>query len=177
MNGGDRMVDIPKNIDNVKFDYIENLSEQGLEQLLGNLTKKYYLACVNGDVAKMDSTMEFIKEIDFTVDNASFNFDGFVNYCMLCNANLIIQTLVKHDVELNPYANLSIRSNGGLDAFGKAFERNKYAYINSDDRINLKKLYGLCNADESIDADIVAIVDALYCSFIDKEKHEDLGSR
>lgn len=171
------MVDIPKNIENIKFDYIENLSEQGLEQLLQNLSRKYYIAYIGGDVAKMESIMEFIKEIDFTIDNASLDFDGFVNYCMLCNANFFIQKLVKHDVELNPYVNLSIRSNSGLDAFGKAFERNRYAYINSDDRMNMKKLYRLCNADESIDADILAVVDALYCSFIDKEKHEDVGSR
>lgn len=171
------MVDIPKNIDNIKFDYIENLSEQGLEQLLANLTKKYYIACVGGDDAKMNSTIEFIKEIDFAVNNVTLNFDGFVNYCMLCNANFIIKTLIKKDIELNPYANVSIRSNGGLDAFGKAFERNKYAFITANDRINIKKLYELCNADESIDADIIAIVNALYCSFIDKEKHKDVGSR
>ena len=167
------MVDIPKNIDNIKFDYIENLSEQGLEQLLQNLSKKYYIAYVGGDFAKMESIMEFIKEIDFTVDHGQYSIDNFINYCMLCNANFIIQTLVKHDIELNPYADLSIRTNGTLDAFGKQFERNKYAFINSDDRINMKKLYGLCNADDSIDADILAVVDALYCSFIDKEKHKD----
>lgn len=171
------MVDIPKNIDNIKFDYIDNLSEQGLEQLLQNLSRKYYIAYVGGDVAKMESIMEFIKEIEFAIDNITFDFNGFVNYCMLCNANFIIQTLVKHDIELNPYANVPIKSNGGLGAFGKAFERNKYAFIGSEDRINIKKLYGLCNADDSIDADIIAVVDALYCSFIDKEKHNDVGGR
>lgn len=171
------MVDIPKNIDNIKFDYIDNLSEQGLEQLLQNLSRKYYIAYVGGDVAKMDSIMEFIKEIEFAIDNITFDFNGFVNYCMLCNANFIIQTLVKHDIELNPYASVSIRSNGGLDAFGKAFERNKYAFITANDRINIKKLYELCNDDDSISAEIMELVDALYSSFIEKEKHIDVGSR
>lgn len=164
------MVGIPNNVENIKFDYIENLSDQGLEQLLQNLSRKYYFAYVGGDVAKMDSIMAFIKEIDFAVDNVQFSFDSFVNYSMLCNANIIIKTLVKHDVELNPYANVSIRNNNGLSAFGKAFERNKYAYIGNDDRINIKKLYELCNVDNTIDDDIIAIVNALYCSFIDKEK-------
>ena len=165
------MVEIPSNVDNIKYNYIENLSEQGLEQLLQNLSRKYYIAYVGGDVAKMESIMEFINEIDFAVDNVLFNFDSFVNYTLLCNANLIIQTLVKHGIEIVPYASVSIRNHDGLSAFTKAFERNKYAFITNDDRINIKKLYELCNADESIDADIIAIVDALYCSFVDKEKH------
>lgn len=162
-----------KDINNVKADYIANLSEQGLEQLLNNLIRKYYKAFMDGDVAKMESTMEFIQDIDLIVEDNQFAFDEFINYCMLINANFIIKTLFKHDIELKPYIDLNIKRNDAIKTFGESFKRNKYAFIDGVDRINIRNLYDLCKDDQTINADIMVIVDALHDSFINKEKYKD----
>ena len=162
-----------KDIGNVKSDYVASLSEQGLEQLLQNLVRKYYKAFIDGDAAKMESTIEFINDIELIVEDNQFAFDEFVNYCMLCNANFIIKTLFKHDIDLKPYINMNIKRNDAIKMFGKAFERNKYAFIHGVDRINIKNLYDLCKDDPTINDEIMAIADALHESFIDKEKHKN----
>ena len=162
-----------KQIGNVKADYVASLSEQGLEQLLQNLARKYYQAFVDGDAAKMESTMDFIKDIELIVDNNGYAFDGFINYCMLCNANFIIKTLFKHDIELNPYCDVSISTKNVWSEFVDAFNSGKYSHINGADRINIRNLYQMCKDDPTINAEIMAIVDALHESFIDKEKYKD----
>lgn len=168
------MVESLNKVDNLKLEYIASLSENGLEQLLDGLVKKYYKAYVDGDVAKMESTMEFINDIKFMVEDKQFAFDEFINYCMLCNANFIIKTLFKHDIELKPYADVKIKSFGGiLDRFANAYETNCYLFISGTDRINIRNLYDLCVADETLDGEIMAIVDALHESFVDKEKYKD----
>ena len=164
-----------KNIGKIKYEHIINLSEQGLEQLLHNLVRKYYQAFIDGDVAKMESTMEFINDIKFIVEDKQFAFDEFVNYCMLCNANFIIKTLFKHDFELKPYIDVEIKSFGGiLDRFANAYETNCYLFISGADRINIRNLYDLCKDDPTINGEIMAIVDALHESFVDKEKYQNV---
>ena len=162
-----------KNVGKIKYDYIANLSEQGLEQLLQSLARKYYQAYVDGDIAKMESTMDFIKDIELIVEDKQFAFDEFLNYCMLCNANFIIKTLFKHDIELKPYFDASVGKKNAWSNLVSAFNCGKYSHIDGVDRINVRKLYALCNADETIDAEIMDIVTALYDSFVDKERYKD----
>lgn len=167
------MVESLNKVDNLKMEYVATLSENGLEQLLDGLTKKYYQAYVVGDVDKMKSTLAFIKDVEMMVEDELYAFDSFVNYCMLCNANIIIKALCKSDVELKPYGDASIRTNTGVDNLVKAFNSGKYSHINGADRMNIRNLYALCVADESIDEDIMELVNALNDSFIDKEKYKD----
>jgi len=169
-------MDSLKNVSDTKHDYIANLSEQGLEQLLQGLSRKYYQAYVNGDVDRVQSTLSFIKDVEMIVEDKQIAFDVFVNYCMLCNANFIIKTLFKNDIELKPYGDLSLRTNTAVDNLTSAFKRNKYAFIDGSDRINIKNLYGMCVADESLDGDIMELVETIYNSFIDKENYRnDVG--
>lgn len=167
------MVDSLNKVDNLKMEYIASLSENGLELLLDSLTKKYYKAYVDGDADKMQSAMAFIKDIEMIVEDKLYSFDVFVNYCMLCNANIIIKAFCKSDVELLPYGVASINPQNSFDNLISAFNNSKYAYIHGVDRINIRKLYDLCVADETLDGEIMAIVGALHDSFIDKEKYKD----
>lgn len=161
------------NIDNVKLDYIGTLSETGLEQLLDGLIKKYYQAYVDGDAEKMELTLSFIEDIDLILEDKLYSFDSFVNYCMLCNANIIIKTLFKNDIDLKPYHDASISKENAFDNLIKAFNNSKYSFIHGVDRINIKNLHQMCKEDPTINAEIMAIVDALHDSFIDKEKYKD----
>lgn len=162
-----------KNIANVKAEYVASLSEQGLEHLLQNLVRKYYQAFIDGDVAKMESTMDFIKDIELIVEDKQFAFDEFLNYCMLCNANFIIKTLFKHDIELKPYFDASISKKNAWSNLVSAFNCGKYSHIDGVDRINIKNLHDLCKDDPTINAEILAIANALHDSFIEKEKHKN----
>ena len=161
------------NLDEVKLEYIETLSDNGLEQLIDGLSKRYYQAFIDGDVDRMNSTLSFIEDIDLIVEDKQYDFNCFVNYCMLCNANFIIKTIYKKDIELNPFYNPGMKKNDAIKMFGKAFERNKYAFIGGADRIHIKNLHQMCKEDPTINAEIMAIVDALHESFIDKEKHKN----
>ena len=162
-----------KNIGNVKADYVASLSEKGLEQLLQNLVRKYYQAFMDNDVGKMQSTMEFIKDIELIVEDNQYSFDEFLNYCMLCNANFIIKTLFKYDIDLKPYCDASISAKNSFDNLINAFRNSKSSFINGVDRINIRNLYDLCKDDPTINDEIMAIVDALNDSFIDKEKYQN----
>ena len=95
------------NIDNMKLDYIGTLSESGLEQLLQKLVRKYYQAFIDGDKSKMESTMDFINDVSLIVEDNHIVIDEYVNYCMLCNADFIIQTLFKNGLELKPFHDLN----------------------------------------------------------------------
>lgn len=161
------------NIDNVKLDYIGTLSESGLEQLLQKLVRKYYQAFIDGDKSKMESTMDFINDVSLIVEDNHIVIDEYVNYCMLCNADFIIQTLFKNGLELKPFHDLNIVQYDGFENLANAFKRNKYAFINGADRINIKDLHQMCKDDPTINAEIMAIVDALHESFIDKEKYQN----
>lgn len=167
------MVESSIKIDNVKMEYVASLSENGLATLLDGLTKKYYQAYVDGNVDKMKSTLSFISDVEMIVEDKQYDFNGFINYCMLCNANIIIQALCNNGIDLKPYNNASIRTNGNVDNLINAFHNSKYAFINGVDRMNIAKLYDLCVADESLDGEIMEIVTALNDSFIDKEKYKD----
>ena len=169
------MVESLKKIEEMKLQYVESLSEKGLEQLLDGLTKKYYQAFIDGDVDKMKSTLSFIKDVEMIVEDELYSFDCYVNYCMLVNANIIIKALCKSDVELSTYGDASIRTNTGVDNLVKAFNSGKYSHINGVDRMNIKKLYELCVADETLDEDIMELANALNDSFIDKEKYNETG--
>jgi len=164
-----------KKIDNLKMEYVQSLSEKGLEQLLDGLTKKYYQAFVDGNVDKMNSTLSFISDVEMIVEDELYSFDSYVNYCMLCNANIIIKALCNNGIDLKTYSDASIRTNTGVDNLVKAFNSGKYSHINGVDRMNIRNLYDLCVADETLDEDIMAIVTALNDSFIDKEKYKDNG--
>ena len=63
------MVESLNKVDNLKMEYVATLSENGLEQLLDGLTKKYYQAYVVGDVDKMKSTLAFIKDVEMMVED------------------------------------------------------------------------------------------------------------
>lgn len=158
-----------KNIDNIKYEYVEQLSENGLAQLLDNLTKKYYQAYVDGDADKMNSTIDFINDIELIVEDKLFEFGDYMNYLMLTNAISIISIVFKNGLELKPYIDATLDKNDSVKSFAKSFERNRYAFITGNDRINIKNLYEVCKADESLDSGIMDIVEKLYCSFIDKE--------
>ena len=162
-----------RNVSKIKYEHITNLSEQGLEQLLQSLARKYYQAFIDGDVAKFKSTIDFINEIELIVEDERFAFDSFVNYCMLCNANFIIKTIYKNGLDLKPYNDASIKTNTGVDNLVKSFNNSKYSFIHGVDRINIKNLHQMCKEDPTINAEIMAIVDALHESFVDKEKHKD----
>ena len=158
-----------KNIENIKYEYVEQLSENGLAQLLDSLTKKYYQAFLDGDADKMNSTIDFIKDVELIVEDKLFEFGDYVNYLMLCNAFAIISIVFKNGLDLKPYMDATLDKNDNIKSFAKSFERNRYAFITGNDRINIKNLYGMCKADESLNDGIMDIVETLYCSFIDKE--------
>lgn len=73
------------NLDEVKLEYIETLSDNGLEQLIDGLSKRYYQAFIDGDVDRMNSTLSFIEDIDL-IDENSANAD-VMELCMLIDVD------------------------------------------------------------------------------------------
>ena len=77
------------------------------------------------------------------------------------------------DIDLKPYHDASISKENAFDNLIKAFNNSKYSFIHGVDRINIKNLHQMCKEDPTINTEIMAIVDALHDSFIDKEKYKD----
>ena len=154
-----------KKVNDAKLDYIESLSETGLEQLLNTLIKKYYQAYLDNDVDKLQSTLSFIEDIELIVEDKGFDFGNYINYCLLCNAIFIIKTIFKQNVELKPYYDATIKKQSALDGLTNAFHSNKRSFVNGADKVRIKDLHEMCKHDPTINEDIMQLVDAIYDSF------------
>ena len=167
------MVENYNKINQDKLEMIANLSINGVMNLIDNIVKKYYLAYVDNDVAKYNSTLNFINDVVYMFEDDVDLLEQYVNYSMLKNANFIVATLFERDMKLNPFVEVDVASTGAFKDLSQSIRDSLKVKIDKVDKVNIKNLHGLCASDESVSAEIVELVDALYYSFNKKDGDAD----
>lgn len=166
------MVESLNRINQDKLEVIANLSINGVMNLIDNVVKKYYLAYVDNDIAKCKSTLMFINDVVYMFEDDVDLLEQYVNYCMLKNANSIVATLFERDVKLNPFVEVDVASTGAFKNLSQSIRDSLKVKIDKVDKLNIKNLHDLCSSDETVNAEIVELVDALYYSFNKKDSDE-----
>lgn len=166
------MVESLNRINQDKLEVIANLSINGVMNLIDNVVKKYYLAYVDNDIAKCKSTLMFINDVVYMFEDDVDLLEQYVNYSMLKNANSIVATLFERDVKLNPFVEVDVASTGAFKNLSQSIRDSLKVKIDKVDKLNIKNLHDLCSSDETVNAEIVELVDALYYSFNKKDSDE-----
>ena len=166
------MVVAMDNFNQIKQDelnVIANLSEDGLMHMLDKLSKKYYKAFMDNDVDKCKSTIAFIHDIVFMFEDDVNYLPQYINSCMLKNANFILKTIYKSDYDLEFYDEVEVESLVGLNSLSSSIRRSLKMKIDKVDKVNLKNLHDMCVVGETVDENMVELVNALYDSFNSKD--------
>ena len=163
------MVESLNRINQDKLEVIANLSINGVMNLIDNVVKKYYLAYVDNDVTKCKSTLMFINDVVYMFEDDVDLLEQYVNYSMLKNANSIVATLFERDVKLNPFVEVDVASTGAFKNLSQSIRDSLKVKIDKVDKLNIKNLHDLCSSDETVNTEIVELVDALYNSFNTKD--------
>lgn len=161
-----------ENFNQIKQDelnVIANLSEDGLMHMLDKLSKKYYKAFMDNDVAKCKSTIAFINDIVYMFEDDMMYLPQYINSCMLKNANFILKTIYKSDYDLEYFDEVEVESLVGLNSLSSSIRRSLKMKIDNVDKVNIKNLHDMCVVGETVDENMVELVNALYDSFNSKE--------
>lgn len=167
------MVESLKTINQDKLEIIANLSTDGVMNLIDNIVKKYYLAYVENDLDKCNSTLMFIHDVVYMFEDDVDLLEQYVNCSMLKNANIIIGALFERDVDLNPFVEVSVESHDGFNGLAESIRNSLQMKIDKVDKVNIKNLHDMCVVGGTIDEDLVDIVNALYDSF--NRKNNECG--
>ena len=158
-----------KNIDNEKLEIISKWNKNELMVFIDKLTKRYYKAYVDNDVDKCKSTIAFIQDIVFMFEDDMVYLPQYINSCMLKNANFILRTIYKSDYDLEYYDEVEVESLVGLNNLSSSIRRSLKMKIDKVDKVNLKNLHDMCVVGETVDENMVELVNALYDSFNSKD--------
>ena len=161
-----------KNINQEKLEIISKFNEKELMLLINNLSKKYYSHYVDGDIDKCKSTIAFIEDVVFMFeDDMKFIYE-FVNYSLLKHANIVIKTLYRNnDYDLECY-DVDIEKVNPMYSLNASIRNSMKLKIDNVDKVNIKNLHDIVANDESIDDNVVVLVNALYDSFLAKVDDE-----
>lgn len=162
-----------KNINQEKLEIISKFNEKELMLLINNLSKKYYSHYVDGDIDKCKSTIAFIEDVVFMFeDDMKFIYE-FVNYSLLKHANIVIKTLYRNnDYDLECY-DVDIEKVNPMYSLNASIRNSMKLKIDNVDKVNIKNLHDIVANDESIDDNVVVLVNALYDSFLAKIDDEN----
>ena len=161
-----------------KLQTIANLSEDGLAILIDGTVKKYYHAYVNGDETKFNNAWNSLKEIIFMFKEDYNNIYDYINFCMVKYSNLIVKNSLKRDFEL--YAPFDVdfsNDSNAWNSFASMIRNSMDLRIDGVDKVNLRNLKSMCVIGETIDEDMVELVNALCDSFNIKQEqyHERIN--
>ena len=172
------MIDPFKKLNQEKLQAIANLSEDGVAILIDGTVRKYYHAYVNGDETKFNNAWNSLKEIIYMFQDDYDNIHDYINFCMVKYSNLIVKNSLKRDFELYaPFdVNFSNDSNA-WNSFAAMIRNSMDLRIDGVDKVNLRNLKSMCVIGETVDEDMVELVNALCDSFKIKQKqyHERMN--
>lgn len=155
-------------LNNEKLELISKFNENELMLLIDGLAKKYYSDYVDGNISKCKSTIRFIEDIIFMFEDDMDFLHQYINYSFLKHANLIIKTLYKNDDVFNGY-DLKLESINPTFSLSASIRNSFKVKIDKFDKVNIKNLHDIVANDETIDDNVVELVNALYDSFLAKD--------
>ena len=161
-----------------KLQAIANLSEDGLAILIDGTVKKYYHAYVNGDETKFNNAWNSLKEIIFMFKEDYNNIYDYINFCMVKYSNLIVKNSLKRDFELHAPFDVDFNNDSNAwNGLATMIRNSMDLRIDGADKVNLRNLKRMCVIGETIDEDMVELVNALSDSFNIKQEqyHESIN--
>ena len=162
-----------KQIKQKELEIIADSNKEEVMHIIDTLTSKYYLAYMDKDFATCKSYTSFIHDIIYMFEEDMQYLEQYTNYSMLQTANLILKTVFQKDYDLECYSDVEVKSTSGLNNLANTIKKSQKMRINNVDKMNIKNLHDICAVDETIDENIVNIVDALYTSFNSKDTNND----
>ena len=81
-------------------DIINDLSKEEIEQYILFLTKNYYDYYLSGNANKFNDNFKELKNLIGIVESGYPNIRNYINYCLLCNINKILEDSLKMDMDL-----------------------------------------------------------------------------
>ena len=162
-----------KQIKQKELEIIADSNKEEVMHIIDTLTSKYYLAYMDKDFATCKSYISFIHDIIYMFEEDMQYLEQYTNYSMLQTANLILKTVFQKDYDLECYSDVEVKSTSGLNNLANTIKKSQKMRINNVDKMNIKNLHDICAVDETIDENIVNIVDALYTSFNSKDTNND----
>lgn len=166
-------MDSYKRLEQEKLQIIADLSDDGVAKLIDSTIKKYYQAYIDGDKSKFNNAWFTLKEVIVMFEDEYHGLYEYINHCMCKYANLVIESGFKRDFELYAPFGVEFKSNANFNNLSASIKRSIAVKIDSVDRINIKNLHDLVSSDESVNEDIVELVNALYDSFLAKDGGAD----
>ena len=136
-----------------------DLDDEGMEKYLLNRSSSYYKAILEKDSQSINQVLDSFK---FIVENFEYKYPDiydYINYALFKSGNQILGNVFDLDCILwNPIKkNLSP---DGLNSLGFSLDASKMKILN--DAQNIKELYDIVKADDSIDDRIVKGISNLY---------------
>ena len=106
------------------------------------------------------------------------NIYDYINFCMINYSNLIVKNSLKRDFEL--YAPFDVDFNNDsnkLNGMALMIRNTMDLRIDGVDKVNLRNLKSMCVVGETLDEDMVELVNALSDSFNIKQEqyHERMN--
>ncbi len=81
-------------------DIINDLSKEEIDQYIQFLTKNYYDYYLSGNVNKFNDNFKELKNLIGIVESGYPNIRNYINYCLLCNINKILEDSLQLDIDL-----------------------------------------------------------------------------
>ncbi len=151
---------------------IADFNSNEVMHILDSLVTKYCLAYVDKDFASCKSLISFIHDIILMFEDDMEYLQQYTNYSMLKHTNHILKTIFKCNYDLEYYGNINVKSTTGLRNLANTLKKAEKRAINKVDKINIKHLHDMCIIGETIDENMVEVVNALYTSFNSKDNDD-----
>lgn len=152
-----------------ELEIIADSNKEEVMHIIDTLTSKYYLAYMDKDFATCKSYISFIHDIIYMFEDDMQYLEQYTNFSMLQTANLILKTVFQKDYDLECYSDVEVKSTSGVRNLANVIKESQKIKIDNVDKMNIKYLHDVCAVGETIDENIVDIVDALYTSFNSKD--------
>ena len=162
-----------KQIKQKELEIIADYNKEEVMHIIDTLTSKYYLAYMDKDFATCKSYISFIHDIIYMFEEDMQYLEQYTNYSMLQTANQILKIMFQKDYDLECYSDVEVKSTSGVRNLANTIKEAQKMKINNVDKMNIKYLHDICAVDETVDENIVDIVDALYTSFNSKDNTND----
>lgn len=141
-----------------KIELLLNLSDDEIERYILSLSQSYYKAILEKDSQSIANIIESLKLIIETFQYKCPDIDEFINYCLVRSSNAILKKVFDVDCALWIPNEKSFAPDKNSLSYSLDASRMKFM----NDAQNIKELYDIVKADDSIDGRIVEGISNLY---------------
>ena len=155
-----------------KLKIISEFDKEQLMVYIDKLTMKYYTNYIKGDVDNCKAIKSSLDDIILMFEDTMEYLYHYINLSMVKSANLVLKSVFKNDYVFTGY-DVELELTNPTYSLHAAIRNSLNLKIDSVDKVNINKLHDICSNNKDIDAEIVAISDALYKSFVEKDGDAD----